>query len=227
MTHQKPTAILIVHGAYFLPPAWDDFSARLTGAGFAVSCPRLPSCKDERPPTATLTEDVMAVRHAMPRKSFSTQAINSQGVVNLILLSAWLVQPGDSLPGVIGKHGFQCDVDLGNNGDGTVYAQHAPLSFYNDVESARAEELAKGNITHNWAAASGVITGAPWKDLPTVYIYSIQDVAIKLLLQKSMVQDAVDAGAKLTTETINSGHCSFSSRVEELVQMVQKVASEI
>ncbi|PWY87802.1 hypothetical protein BO94DRAFT_623969 [Aspergillus sclerotioniger CBS 115572] len=64
MTHQKPTAILIVHGAYSLPQIWDDFSARLAGAGFAVACPRLPSCQDERPPTATLTEDVMAVRHA-------------------------------------------------------------------------------------------------------------------------------------------------------------------
>ncbi|PYI05891.1 alpha/beta-hydrolase [Aspergillus sclerotiicarbonarius CBS 121057] len=253
MTHQKPTAILIVHGGYFLPPAWADFNARLSGAGFAVSCPRLPSCKDARPPTAALTEDVAAVRgaaqellsadhtilvlahsyggmvacEAITQDLYASENTNAtKGVVSLILLSAWLVQPGDSLPGVIEKYGFQCDVDLGNNGDGTVFAKNAPASFYNDIEPARAEELAKENVTHNWAAAAGAVTNAPWKDLPTLYIHSTLDLAIKLPLQKSMVQDAVNAGAKMTTETVNSGHCPFLSQPEELVRIVLKVARE-
>ncbi|RAK99751.1 alpha/beta hydrolase [Aspergillus ibericus CBS 121593] len=253
MTHQTPTAILIVHGGYFLPPAWDDFSARLSGAGFTVSCPRLPSCKDARPPTASLTEDVEAVRRAtqdllnaghtilvlahsyggvvaseaITRDLYASENTNTNGIVSLILLSAWLVQPGDSLPGVIEKYGFQCDVELGNNGDGTVFATNAPASFYNDIEPARAEDLAKDNVTHNWAAASGAVTGAPWKDLPTLYIHATQDLAIKLPLQKSMVQDAVNAGGKIVTETVDSGHCPFLSKPEELFWIVQKAASEL
>lgn len=61
MCPTKPT-ILIVHGGYFLPPAWTPFISTLKSAGFDALCPRLPTCGDTRPPTATLADDVKAVR---------------------------------------------------------------------------------------------------------------------------------------------------------------------
>jgi pimeloyl-ACP methyl ester carboxylesterase len=59
----KATAILIVHGAYFLPPAWTPFTNSLTDAGFIVRCPRLPTCADKTR-TATLEDDVRVVQQA-------------------------------------------------------------------------------------------------------------------------------------------------------------------
>ena len=103
------------------------------------------------------------------------------------------------MTGLIGKYGFQCKVDLGDNGDGTVFAKNASESFYNDVESKEAEGFAMMNVTHNILAASGEISEAPWKDLPTTYIPCSRDLAIMLPLQQSMVQDAVNAGGKIIT----------------------------
>ncbi|KAJ5825734.1 alpha/beta-hydrolase [Penicillium riverlandense] len=246
MTGAKPTAILIVHGGYFLPPAWDALSNRLRKAGFVVQCPRLPSCGDKRPPTALREHDVAAVRkvaqelidagHSILVLAHSyggmvaSEAITKDlyasggnGVVSLIYLSAWLLQPGSTLEDVITKYGFQSEVDLGNNGDGTVFAKNAPESFYNDLEPETAEEFARGNVTHNWGAALGPMKGAPWKDLPTTYVHCTQDMAIMHPLQQSMVQDAVNAGGKLIVETIDAGHCPFLSQPEEIVRIVSQM----
>jgi pimeloyl-ACP methyl ester carboxylesterase len=118
-------------------------------------------------------------------------------------------------------------VDLGNNGDGTVFAKNAPESFYNDLEPETAEEFAKGNVTHNWGAALGPMTGAPWKYLPTTYVHCAQDMAIMHPLQQSMVQDAVNAGGKLIIETIDAGDCPFLSQPEEIVRIVESSVANV
>ncbi|GAD97684.1 hypothetical protein MGYG_00728 [Paecilomyces variotii No. 5] len=251
---RKPSAILIVHGGYFLPTSWANFIKDLTQAGFTVRCPRLPTCGDERPPKALLEDDVAAVRkeafelvdlgHTILVLAHSyggvvaTQAIASDlyastssdrgGVVSLVYLSAWLIQPDDTVAGVIAKYGLQSDVDLGNNNDGTVFAKNAPVSFYNDIEPAQAEDLAKTNVTHNWMAVSGSVTLAPWKDLPTVYIYCLQDRAIKLPLQEHMVEDITTLGSHaLETKTVDSGHCPFLSEPQRLLQTIKEVVASI
>ncbi|KAJ5615365.1 hypothetical protein N7537_000479 [Penicillium hordei] len=246
MALQTPTAILIIHGGYFLPAAWDAFNDQLTKAGLVVRCPRLPTCGDESPPTATLKEDVIVVRSAAKglidaghniivlAHSYggivASEALTldlyanevTKGIVYLILLSAWLVQPGDTLGDLIGKYGFQCKADLGNSGGGTVFVKNAAEAFFNDIDFATAEKLAEGNVTHNWIAASAKVTGAPWKHLPTTYVHCTRDLAIMLSLQKSMVQDGINArgASNFVTETIDSGHCPFLSKPNELISIV-------
>ncbi|KAH8588348.1 Alpha/beta hydrolase fold-1 [Bisporella sp. PMI_857] len=261
MTSQTPKpAILIVHGGYFLPPAWDAFKTTLSSLGFAVSVPRLPTCGDARPPTALLSHDVAAVRtaaqellsanhkiivlahsyggivasEALTPDLFASNNENKKGIVSLVYLAAWLVQPGDTLADVIGKYGFQSKVDLGQNEDGTVYAKNAPESFFNDINDAnpaRASELAKANVTHNWLGATGKVTAAPWKDLPTTYVHTTNDLAIMLPLQESMVKDAVDAlgstGRKIEIETIESAHCPFLSKPDEVVAILERALARI
>ncbi|KAJ5660336.1 hypothetical protein N7507_006787 [Penicillium longicatenatum] len=254
MASQAPIAVLIVHGAYFLPAGWEDFGQRLTQAGFIVRCPRLPSCGDTRPPTAFLEQDVIAVRAAAQELISSGHAVivlahsyggivaseaitqdlyargRGKGIAHLIYLSAWLVQQGNSLSDVIAKYGFQSKVDIGFNEDGTIIARNAPKAFYNDIDVGRAKELTSTwNVTHNRLAARGQVTGAPWKDLPTTYIYCSQDLAIMLPLQESMVQDAFNAKgtSEIVTETIDAGHCPFLSKPEEVLQIVHRVAAAI
>jgi pimeloyl-ACP methyl ester carboxylesterase len=259
MSASKP-AILIVHGGYFLPPAWDAFKATLTSAGYTVSIPRLPTCGDSRPPTALLSDDVSAVKiaakdlisakhkiivlahsyggvvasEALSPDFYAANNGGDKGVVSLIYLAAWLAQPGDGIGEIIGKYGFQCAVDLGQNDDGTVYAKNAPESFYNDingVDPGRATELAKENVTHNWLGATGKVTLAPWKDLPSTYVHTTKDLAIYLPLQKSMVKDAADALAsagfpELEIEEIDSAHCPFLSEPEKLVAVLERAAAK-
>jgi pimeloyl-ACP methyl ester carboxylesterase len=247
----SPNAILIIHGAYFQPSAWEPFITRLADKDFTVECPPLPSCgsSPSQHPTGTLQDDVDVVRTAAQKlidagykitvlahsyggivaseaitpDIYAVSTPRGAGVTSLILLSAFVIQPGHSLSGLFKKYGFQCEVDLGYNGDGTVFAKTAVKSLYNDIRSDTAERLASGNVMHNIAAAAGNITGAPWKDLETVYIYLVQDLAIRLSLQMSMVKDAVRAGGRIQTEVIDAGHCAFLSHSDEVVEIVMRV----
>lgn len=160
---------------------------------------------------------------------YASNSSNGRGATALLYLAAWLVQPGDTLADVITKYGFQSKVDLGQNDDGTVYAKNAPESFFNDIDSSRAKELAEANVTHNWLAATGMITTAPWKDLPTTYVHTTIDLAIMLPLQQNMVKDAVEAADSrgIEIETIESAHCPFLSKPEELVAVVERAVVRI
>ncbi|CEL08550.1 hypothetical protein ASPCAL11699 [Aspergillus calidoustus] len=244
-------AIFIVHGAYFQPPAWSSFITRLEESSFTVKCPALSSCgtNPAHHPTGTLENDIHAVRTAAQKlidaghkiivlahsyggivasevitpDLYGTSNPTGTGVTSLILLSAFLIHPENSWPGLFEKYGFQCEADLGHHEDGTVCVKNAVESLYNDIDTGRAKQLAAQNVRHNIAAAAGNITSAPWKDLATVYVHLSHDLAIKLPLQKSMVDDAVSAGGRVRTERLDAGHCAFLSCPDELVGIVLRV----
>ncbi|KAL3490678.1 alpha/beta-hydrolase [Aspergillus germanicus] len=244
-------AILIIHGAYFQPESWSSVITPLMERNFTVECPALPSCgsSPSQHPTGTLQDDVDVIRtaaqklidasykltvlahsygglvasEAITRDLYAANTPSGAGVASLILLSAFLIQPGHSLPGLFKKYGFQCEVDLGYNEDETVSVKNAVKSLYNDVRSDTVEWLASGNVMHNIAAAAGNVMGAPWKDLETIYVYLVQDLAIRLSLQRSMVKDAARAGGRIQTEVIDAGHCAFLSRPDEVVEIVLRV----
>jgi len=253
MATSNKTAVLIVHGAYFLPESWTPFMVSLTNAGFLTKCPRLPTCGDSRPPTATFPEDVAAVRNAAIELAHAghpiivlahsyggmvaSEAIHPDlyakppagGVVALVYLSAFLVLPGQSLSDLLGKYGFQSKVDLGSNHDGTVYAKNAPDSFYNDIDTPRAQELAAANVTHNVTAFAGKAENSPWKDLLTVYVHCERDMSIFVDLQRSMVKDALELGGakQLVTKSCDSGHCPFLSVPGQVLKIVEDTATDV
>ena len=249
----KP-AILIVHGGFSLPDSWEICGEALSQAGFIVSCPRLPTCGDVRPPKATLQDDITAVRNAAKWLMSAgltiivlshswggfvvSEAIHEDlyakqeaggyqapGVIHLIYLSAWLVQPGKSAKDLFYNPEFPSALELGANEDGTAWVKNAPDALYNDVEAGQAEELAKKNTTSNRAELASKASRTPWKDIPTTFVYTTKDVAINPGIQRIMVQEANGAGGvrPLDEEYCDSGHSPFLSVPSELVQIVEKV----
>ncbi|KAJ5684115.1 uncharacterized protein N7477_000460 [Penicillium maclennaniae] len=250
MAPNNPNALLIIHGSYFLPRAWDTFSTQLTQSGLTVCCPRLPSCGDKRPPTATLKDDVTAVRKAAKDLVDTGHVVivlahgyggvvasnaltpdlyaneTTHGIVYLLLLSAWLVPCGSSIEQVVSQNGLEVQKTLFVEEDGVVSCKNAAETFYNDIDSATAAQLAQDNVTQNRAAATGRVNGAPWRDLPTTYVYCTKDMAVPWPVQKMMVDDAVasaDGEVEFVTEDLDSGHCPFLSRPDELVRIVKRV----
>ena len=262
----KPT-ILIIHGAYFTPEAWQPFIHSLSQAGFEAHCPRLPTCGDKnhptgtfadcRPASATFDDDVKAVRKkaieiAGAERSIivlahsyggvvAADAIDGElcahirppgtgGVIQLVLLSAWLPLKDNSLRDCLELHGFKSECDIGYNENGTATLKNPTETLFNDVRPlVHADELAAATVTHNAAATGHKIKTAPWVKVPTTYIHCKQDKAIFPELQESMVRDAVlIGGAKgLRTETLDAGHCPFLSMPSELIGVIQKVAASV
>lgn len=251
MASEHPTAVLIVHGAYFLPLAWNDFSTRLTNTGLTVRVPRLPTCNDTVPPTALLEQDLHAVRTAAKELIDTNHKIivlahsyggivasnaitpdlysaGGSGVVSLIYLAAFVLPLGDGLGELVARHGMQSEVDLGDLGDGVMFPKNAPESFYNDIERERAEKLAKENVTHNYMAAVEKTKYAPWRDLPTTYVFCSRDKAILPPLQEALLKDVVDVGGSgIVTESIEAGHCPFLSRPGDVQRIVEGAVAKI
>lgn len=61
MASDKP-AILLLCGGWHTPESYAKLIKALEAAGHDVHCPRHPSTKQERPPTASLAEDTVSMR---------------------------------------------------------------------------------------------------------------------------------------------------------------------
>ncbi len=241
-------AVLLVHGGFHLPETYAPFLDDLSRAGFVVRCPRLPTNGDVRPPKATFEDDVKTVRavtsdlanaghriiilahsygglvasEAVTEELYTKQG--NAGVVRMIYLSAWLIQPRTSLPQLFEKYGFQSKLELDIDEDGMALPKNGLEALYNDIEKGRAEELSEKLVTHNFSALSTIIRNTPWVDVPTLYVYCAKDVGISLDLQKIMVKNAVESGAMgLTVRTLESSHSPFWSMPAELVGVLEDV----
>ena len=244
-------AVLLVHGDFHLPELYAPFLALLAKAGFVTRCPRLPTNGDVRPPKATFEDDVAAVRAAAFELAgaghrtvvvshswgglVATEAITDElyakggkaGVVRLVYVSAWLIQPGTTLPQLFEKYGLRSGVKMEIDGDKMALPKNAREAFYNDMGSGKAQELTRKLVTHNLTEVSSgaaAITRAPWRDLPTTFVCCTKDMGIYLDLQKSMVKDAVENGAAdLKVCELESGHSPFWSMPEAVVGIVEDV----
>jgi alpha-beta hydrolase superfamily lysophospholipase len=129
------TTIVLVHGAWHTPANYQSYVDALGAAGFCVHCPRLPSCTNALPPTASFSEDVAIVRTVI-RELVSegervmlimhsyggmvgTDAVSDDllrnnraltgqpgGVVHLLYLCAYLQRPGTSIFDIAKAAGF-------------------------------------------------------------------------------------------------------------------------
>lgn len=147
------------------------------------------------------------------------------GVVRLVYLSAWLLQPGTSLPQLFQKHGFQCALEL--DVDPTTrmaLPKNASEAFYNDLPAADAQALTDKLVTLNFAQTGTVITGAPWRHVPTTFVHCTRDRGMFLDLQEKMVRDAVEGGGMvMQVRRLDAGHGPFWSMPGAVVRVLEEV----
>ncbi|KAF2874997.1 Alpha/beta hydrolase fold-1 [Massariosphaeria phaeospora] len=163
--------IVLVHGAWHTPPAYQTFSDALTSAGFSVHCPRLPSCSGTSPPTASFAEDVEAVRAVvsdrvaagervfMVMHSYGglvgTEAVTDDllykaggsgggGVVHLLYLCAYMLQAGTSVIDIAKAAGFfpLWEQFVRNDDDGLCFPIDAAAMFFGEGAEAKHVEAA-------------------------------------------------------------------------------------
>ena len=246
-TTHKP-AFLLVHAGFHLPATYAPFLDLVSKAGFVVRCPHLTTNGDAIPPKATLQDDVTTVQAVLTELAgdgyqiivlahsygglVASEAITADlyaehekaGVVRLIYLSAWMIQPDTTLVQTLDKHGFPTKIELDMNEHGMAFPKNPLEAFYHDVDEERAESLAKKLVTHNFNEISKTIHHAPWKDLPTFFVYCTEDLALGLELQKTMVRDAVESGAvEFHVRELESSHSPFWSMPAAVVAIVEEV----
>jgi hypothetical protein len=100
---------------------------------------------------------------------------------------------------------------------------YAAESFFNDISDAEASKLAQQCVAQNTAVQYQKVTHAPWKEVPTTYVFCLRDMAIMHNLQQAMVRDveAIGGAGIIQTRTLDAGHCPFISMPDKLIEMVR------
>ena len=250
----KP-AIVLVHGAWHVPEHYSDFIQRLQRVGFEVFCPPLPTCDETKRLSADMFVDAEVVRSqviSLIEKSreiimllhsyggaVGTEAVRDLsaserateglhgGVIRLIYMCGFMLQPGESVGGASLPRPVPEPVE--SDDAGTTFLCEPPVQlFYADVEPERARKM-EGLLTrHSGAAMTDAITYPAWQHIPTTYLRTQNDQVFFPEWQERQINAVknVDADVNLTVETFKSSHSPFLSIPDEMVAAVERAVEQ-
>jgi hypothetical protein len=85
------------------------------------------------------------------------------------------------------------------------------------------ETLLKQLQSHAWKAFLSKVTYTAWRDIPSWFLYSTNDAALTIDMQKASTSLK---GGKWKTMTCNADHSPMVSRVEAVVKIVKAAAGD-
>jgi pimeloyl-ACP methyl ester carboxylesterase len=244
------TTVLFVPGAWHSPDCFDLVIQRLEAANYKTDKVHLPSVgppkhysnfdvdvaqihsQIER--AADAAQNVVVVVHSygsLPsNEAIKGLDIKSRqknglpgGVTHLFFCCSFVIKEGDSLIGAFGGN----DLPWFIVGDDKleVAADKPEEIFYHDCDPAQIQSAIAALQPHSYQTFHSPCTYAAWKDVPSTYLYCIQDAAIPLAVQKMMVE-GTGQGSGMRTETVDASHSPFFSKPDEVTAAIRRAAGE-
>jgi pimeloyl-ACP methyl ester carboxylesterase len=225
--------VILVHGAWHGPWAWEAVIERLTAEGIRTVAVDLPSKGFETALLGDLHDDAETVRAAVDAASGPALVVAhsygglpvSEGlaacanVAHLIYLTAFMLEPGQSLLGLRG--GVEPEWWLTSE-DGRTYLPDNPERvFYNDCTPEVAARAAARIVPQRKAVFAQELRAAAWQRVPSTYVVCERDKALPPAVQERM---AARAG---TISRIDAGHASFLSRPHDVQAIIQETLSVV
>jgi pimeloyl-ACP methyl ester carboxylesterase len=238
-----PKTFVLVHGAWQAPYAWQAVKDQLEQQGQQVVVVELPGHGADNTSPVTLSIDsyrdkvvaaitalsgnVILVGHSLGGMVVSAAAEKIPGRIDkLVYVGAFLPASGQSLLALASTDSSsQLGPALVPSADqltlGIKPENVAPI-FIQDGSDA-----VKKQVLENYRAEPAIpftnpvtLTAANFGKVAKYYVYTAQDHAVGLNLQKRMV---AAAGIK-NVYTLNSGHCPFLSMPTEVTTLLQAIA---
>lgn len=91
------------------------------------------------------------------------------------------------------------------------------------VDDAEAEEYVKTLCRWHGKAMFQPLEHAAWRDIPAAYIHTTSDMSIPTPEQQNMAKGLEEAGRKVQTFTVESGHCPNFVAAQGVVDAVNEV----
>jgi pimeloyl-ACP methyl ester carboxylesterase len=225
----QDATVLLVHGAWHGAWAWDAVAAGLGDAGIDVVAIDLPSCGPDPAALGGLHDDAEAVRaaidaidgavvvvaHSYGGAPVSEGAAGAENVDHLVYLTAFMLDEGESLLGLVGGDAPEWWI-LADDG-ASILPDRPEEIFFNGVDpSLTAASVAQ--LEHqSHASTTEALTAAAWKDIPSTYVVSELDNAIPVFAQDQLAQRAG------TVHRLDAGHSPFLSHPDEVVTIIRGV----
>jgi pimeloyl-ACP methyl ester carboxylesterase len=225
---EKPTSIVLVHGAFVDASGWRSVYDRLTRDGYEVLVVQNP--------TITLKDDVAFTRRAIAKArhpvvlvghsyggSVITEAGNDPKVRSLVYLAAFVPDAGESVaklaerpvPGEPGAPLLPPD-----NGFLIVNPAKFPTAFAADVDASTTAFMANEQVPWGLEAVGGIVSQAAWRSKPSYFLITTQDRMVPPTAQRVMARRA-----HATVREIASSHAVMLSLPDEVATFIESAAN--
>jgi pimeloyl-ACP methyl ester carboxylesterase len=229
MPSSKPSVVL-VHGAFADGTVWQHVIRLLHQDGYAVTAVQNPltSLGDDIATTRRAIEaqqgPLVVVGHSYGGAVITGAAAGSSIVKALVYVAAFAPDAGEKLGALAARFGeaplvaaLSCDAA------GLVWVDRAKFHevLAKDVPAEEARVLAAVQRPIAAAILEQSVDRPAWKTIPSWYLVTLDDQAIKPELQRFMAQRI---GA--TTSEIQASHMPFISRPKEVAQFIEEAARD-
>ena len=224
-------ALMLVHGVGHGAWCWRRTKADLDDRGHDVVAVDLPltGLGDDAAAVQRALDDwgrsVMLVGHSYAGLVISKAAAERRDVQHLVYVAAMLVDGGDVYLDRMREFAaapINAEVDLTADGNLVVRPETAVGCFYNECDSAEAEEAAR-RLRPTAARCLSEPPGVePWRSIPSTYVLCLRDRAIHPDFQRWM---SARAGEVVTFDTDHSPFMSMPERFVDLLDSLVDKAS--
>jgi pimeloyl-ACP methyl ester carboxylesterase len=245
-------SLVFVPGAWHSPAHFSLVISHLTKLGYHCISAALPSTGSETPLTS-FEPDVEAIRKAVldeldrgqnvvlvthsyggiPGASalsglstkYRAAAGFSTSVVAIAMMCSFMVPAGSGLDA---SRPVQ-DIPSWQVFDGDLLSFGPPGPeplLYHDVPPAEASHWASLLRPWSFKVFGSKSLYSAWDDIPTSYLVCTLDKMIPLSQQRAMIQGALDGGAQIRVEEVESSHSPFLSMPGRTAEFIQRAAEE-
>ena len=228
MSSSKPS-IVLVHGGFADGTGWQHVIRLLHQDGYTVTAVQNPltSLADDIATTRRTIETqqgpVVVVGHSYGGAVITGAAAGSPLVKALVYVAAFAPDGGEKLGALAVRFGEALlGAALSRDAAGLVWVERAMFRevLAQDVPAEEARLLAAVQRPIAAAIVEQSIDQPAWKTIPSWYLVTLDDHAIKPELQRFMAQRI---GA--TTAEIQASHMPFISRPKEVAQFIEEAAN--
>ncbi|MFV5699765.1 alpha/beta hydrolase [Flavobacterium sp. ZT3R17] len=220
--------IVLVHGAFADGSGWEGVYTILKNKGYNISVVANPNTSLSDDVTATnrvldhIDGPVILVGHSYGG-AIITEAGNSEKVVGLVYISAFVPDSGESLLKLL-----QSGPPSPNSGilppskDGFVWYDKTKYhsGFCADLSKEKADFMADSQVPVSASVFGSTITNAAWKTKPSWYVVATEDQTIPADAERFM---AKRANAKVTE--IKGSHVVFISQPKAVAAVIVSAAN--
>lgn len=248
MAITNDTTIIFVPGAWHGPEGFTKVAHKLKEAGYATDFVELASVgpkehlKDMQPDVAVIRKHVQTAldqgrKVVMVMHSYgslpSQEAVvgldyrsrqaqgKSGGVTHLFFMCALIVPQGETLISAFG--GSPLPWFIVSDDQLQVDPATPEHMFYNDLPDDLIKSCVAELKPFSYQAMNSPVNAASWKVISSTYLYTLQDNALPMSVQKMMVEETA-AGAGIRTEVIDASHSPFHSKPDETAAAIQRAA---
>ncbi len=235
MTAVKPTVVL-VHGSWHGPWAWDKVGTLLSKCGYRVIAVALPGvhrapgditfaghCSYLKGMLNDLNEDVVLVGHSYAGALLS-EVGDAGNVVGLLFVSGFCLDAGESVGSVNdAEQGSESGKDsLMQSGDLLLIGSDAAVkSFYHDCAAEDIANAVSQLTPEHVSTRTATVSRAAWRHVASHYVVCTEDRAIVPTVQRRL---AARAGS---TRELPTSHSPMLSAPRQLADMISAFAQSV